>query len=211
MSGEKIFTSPHLKMLTESVPEAIDNLTVVIDLLQVQISELQSDFDMKNAKASKKFVELCITSHGKDHMLCRMCQQASVSMLPLNLHIPPASALGEEAASMPPSASSHISNVSSASSNLHFGSLMIDSPTTHPTSLPLTGPSGSGLGSECTQMQGMSLHIAHLYNCLRGPECLPSATGKMVWSGSVQGAAASRPPLRAHSVAGSHTASCTHS
>lgn len=52
-----------------------------------------------------------------------------------------ASALPESTVAAAPSPISATSNISSNSSNLHLGSLLLDSPQTRPATLPVSGPS----------------------------------------------------------------------
>jgi hypothetical protein len=153
--------------------ESVDNLSSAIDSLKSEVSELRSDFNTKLAEASQEIVklqsefgmrigeasqeivELRKYSLQQDQMLRGLCLQAGVSVSSLNLRIPPPSTrlqippapTHDEQAASTPSASSVISNVSSTSSHLHLGSLMIDSPTPGTASLPLAGLSGSGSGS----------------------------------------------------------------
>ncbi|KAN0125446.1 hypothetical protein V8E53_015472 [Lactarius tabidus] len=197
------------------VVESVDNLSSAIDSLKSKVSELRSDFNTKLAEASQEIVklqsefgtrigeasqeivELRKYSLQQDQMLRGLCLQAGVSVSSLNLRIPPPSTrlqippapTHDEQAASTPSASSVISNVSSTSSHLHLGSLMIDSPTPGTASLPLAGPSGSGSGVQRAQIR---------------------AKDEIVRTTSGQSVAPSRPPS-AQSVVGSRRASHTRS
>ena len=93
-----------------------------------------------------------------------MCQQSGVSIPSLGLHPHSAPAVDEHAMSTP-SASSTISNVSSALSRLQLTTLTIDSPTTcMAPGLPIVGP--SGLNQDHAPIHSLSFLFTFILNTM---------------------------------------------
>ena len=105
------------------------------------MSELRSEVRTGLEKLGKGLAALQDSSSNHNALLSTLCQQSGSSVPPHETHAPSAPAIGEPAASTP-SASSAISNISSASSIPPLGGLTMHSPTTFTNpSLPIAGPS----------------------------------------------------------------------
>ena len=105
-------------------------------------SEIRAEIRSGLAPLSTGLANLHSASSSHNTLLQSMCQQSRVSVPSLGLRAPSVSIVEEHAASTP-SASSAISNVSSASSALPLSSLTLDSPIVRTApDLLIAGPSG---------------------------------------------------------------------
>ena len=105
-------------------------------------SEIRAEIHSGLAPLSTGLANLHSTSSSHNTLLQSMCQQSGVSVPSLRLRAPSVSIVEEHAVSTP-SASSAISNISSASSALPLSSLTLNSPIVRTApDLPIAGPSG---------------------------------------------------------------------
>lgn len=133
--------------------------------LQKEITELRRE--VMDCRSNIAVIRDIISGQGE---MLRGRSTSSNASLPL-LRVPPVPSFQESASEVlenpvvAPSPSSAISNISSDSSAFHIGGLMLDSPQTWPTGLPIAGP--SGIGRERHQAQGRLSHLisnAHANN-----------------------------------------------
>lgn len=125
--------------------------------LQKEITELRRE--VSDCWSNVAVIHDSISSQGET---LRGWSMSSGASLPL-LCVPPVPSFQESASAFlettvtAPSPSSTISNVSSNSSTFHIGGLMLNSPHTRSTGLPVAGP--SGIGREWHQAQGRLSHL----------------------------------------------------
>ena len=151
-------TSLHSYCICLHVPEVVDDPTLMMEAFQAEVakqisalhseicseicSEIRTELCAGLTPLSTGLANLHSASSNHNSILQSMCQQSGVSIPSLVLCPHSAPAVDEHATSTP-SASSTISNISSASSGLQLTTLTIDSPTTcMAPSFPIVGPSG---------------------------------------------------------------------
>lgn len=162
------------------VPEVVDDPTLMMEAFQAEVAKQISALHSKICSeiCSEIRMELCaglaplstwlanLHSALSNHnlILQSMCQQSGVSIPSLGLRPHSAPAVDEHAMSTP-SASSTISNVSSALSRLQLTTLTINSPTTCTApSLLIAGP--LGLNQDHAPIHGLSFLFTFILNTM---------------------------------------------
>jgi hypothetical protein len=125
----------------------VDETTAALQALWRALQKDLMDVQKEVSNSWKEVAKLCNYLSGQDEI---PCQPSSVCQ-PV-IHVPETPAIPESASSTSAaletnapaqSPSSAISNVSSSSSSFHINSLLLNSPHTQPTGLPVAGPSGT--------------------------------------------------------------------